>query len=79
MSDPPDCVWKEAESQMVFSYRIHNEINIHGNPIFIIQRREIGRHHVGYWKNYSLRVFQENERDEAIRILKHLEGETSGK
>jgi len=67
-----DVIWKEDGSQGVYRYRIKNDINLSGNPIFVIQRREEGRHCIGNWKTYSLRVYQENEKEEAEKILKHL-------
>ena len=68
-----DSTWKQLdEPEKVYAYRIYNDINLNSEPIFLIQRREQGRHHVGYWKTYALKVF--HDRAEATKILKHLEG-----
>ena len=64
--------WKLAEDQMDYEYRIRNDINRNNEFIFTIQRREIEHHHIGDWKNYSLKVFHDKE--EAEKVLKHLKG-----
>lgn len=57
---------------MDYQYRLKPDININGNPIFILQRRETERHRVGDWQPYGF-VFQENEEKKAIKALKHLQ------
>ena len=68
-----DTVWKQpSEPEKQYEYRIYNDINLNSEPIFLIQRREQGSHHIGNWKTYALKVFHDKE--EATPILKHLQG-----
>lgn len=56
----------------MYDYRLFHDLNSDGKPIFVLQRRIRGRHRIGNWENY-IKIFQENEKEEAEKALKHLQ------
>lgn len=65
-------------SNIQYDYRIYNGVDSNCIPYYEIQRRQKGSHHFRYlWNSFTNKIFKVDEREEAEKILKHLQENNS--